>query len=333
MFIALTMFIVTSITFFISFWIPGDPGSLWVGDRPTEEQLEIAYEELRVNEPLYIQYVTYLQRVSKLDLGLSLRTKQPILNEIKARFISTFELVTLSLILAIIIGFPIGLIIAINRESWFDYTVRASSYLSLSIPIFWLGMMLQLFFFGYLDILPLQGRSSIPMSNIQEYATQGANIHLMGAIIKGDWLALQDLLRHMLLPSITLALTIIGLIIRTGRSAMIKTIDENHFSTFLSFGYKKHEVIWSLAYKNTLIPLSTVTGLSYGLLMGGTFLLESVFDWPGIGQFVTLSILTNDFPAVIGVTLFYTFQYTFINLIVDMLYLCIDPRINNPNHD
>ena len=147
LFISLTMFIVTSITFFVSFWIPGDPGSLWVGDRPTEEQLEIAYEELRVNEPLYIQYVTYLQRVSKLDLGLSLRTKQPILNEIKARFISTFELVTLSLILAIIIGFPVGLIIAINRGSWFDYTFRASSYLSLSIPIFWLGMMLQLFFF------------------------------------------------------------------------------------------------------------------------------------------------------------------------------------------
>ena len=114
---------------------------------------------------------------------------------------------------------------------------------------------------------------------------------------------------------------------------MIKTIQENHFSTFLAFGYKKHEVIWSLAYKNTLIPLSTVTGLSYGLLMGGTFLLESVFDWPGIGQFVTLSVLTNDFPAIIGVTLFYTFQYTIINLFVDILYFCIDPRINTSSYD
>ena len=327
------MFIVTSITFFISFWIPGDPGSLWVGDRPTEEQLEMANKELRVNEPLYIQYAIYLKRISKLDLGLSLRTKQPILNEIKIRFISTFELVTLSLILAIMIGFPLGLIIAINKGSWLDYTVRASGYLSLSIPIFWLGMILQLLFFGYLDILPLQGRSSVPVFNIQEHTIQGANTHLMIAIIKSDWLALQDLIRHIFLPSITLALTIIGLIIRTGRSAMIKTIQENHFSTFLAFGYKKHEVIWSLAYKNTLIPLSTVTGLSYGLLMGGTFLLESVFDWPGIGQFVTLSVLTNDFPAIIGVTLFYTFQYTIINLFVDILYFCIDPRINTSSYD
>ena len=133
---------------------------------------------------------------------------------------------------------------------------------------------------------------------------------------------------HLALPATTLAISIIGIIVRTVRSAALDTVDQNHFTTFLSYGFSRSEAFKKLAYKNTLIPFSTVSGLSYGLLLGGTFLLEVIFDWPGLGQFSALSILTNDYPAIMGATLLYALIYISVNIIIDLLYVLIDPRVN-----
>ena len=318
----IVVFIVTTITFIISRFLPGDPASLWVGGHPTKEQLEIAREKFGFNDPLLVQYYKYIKQVSSFDLGVSLRTQQPVYGEIEKRFIATFELVTVSFLIAVFIGFPVGLIIAIKENKPIDYFFRGFGYLGLSIPVFWLGMILQLIFFGYLDLFPLQGRFSW-----FSFQGEARGSLLLICLFSGDWRMFFDLSRHLFLPATTLALSIVGIIIRTARSVTIDTMQENHFITFLSYGFKPVEIISKLGYKNTLIPFSTVVGLSYGLLLGGTFLLETVFDWPGLGQFSTLSILTNDYPAIIGVTLLYTLMYVFINLIVDFLYIFLDPRL------
>ena len=324
MLMAFVLFTVVTVTFFVSVLSPGDPASLWVGNHPTKEQLELAREKFSLDKPVYIQYVKYVKQLLSLDLGTSIRTQQPVSFELVSRFLVTFELVTFSFIVALVLGFPIGIYIAINSSTPTDYFFRGFSYLGMSFPAFWLGMILQLVFFGYLELLPLQGRISI-LSGYQNFKEP----FLITSFLSGDWHLFIDLLQHLVLPASTLAISILGIIVRTVRSAALDTVGQNHFTTFLSYGFTRSETFKTIAYKNTLIPFSTVAGLSYGLLLGGTFLLEVIFDWPGLGQFSAMSILTNDYPSIMGVTLLYAFIYIIVNIIIDLLYIFIDPRIKN----
>ena len=320
---AFVLFIVITVTFFVSVLSPGEPASLWAGNHPNEEQLEEARKKFSLDKPVYIQYAKYVGQVLKLNLGISIRTQQPVSQELASRFLATFELVTFSFIVALILGFPIGIYVAINANTPADYFFRGFSYLGMAFPAFWLGMILQLIFFGYLELLPLQGRTSF----LDAYHNH-KGLFLINSFISGDWDRLIDTLLHLALPATTLAISIIGIIVRTVRSAALDTVHQNHFTTFLSYGFSRSETFKKLAYKNTLIPFSTVSGLSYGLLLGGTFLLEVIFDWPGLGQFSALSILTNDYPAIMGATLLYALIYISVNIIIDLLYVLIDPRVN-----
>ena len=323
----LIMFIVSSVVFFIIRWLPGDPVYLWVGDHPTKDQIEKARQNLGFNEPAYKQYMSFLKNVGTLDFGVSLRTRQPVIIELASRFSATFELVLFSILISLIIGFPMGLLSALKPNTLFDYFVRGFGYIGLSIPVFWLGMILQLIFFGILHWLPLQGRyAGIASSDSQLLYNSG--FLLIDSFFSAEWNLFFDGLKHIMLPALTMSLGVLGIILRTTRSAMMDTMNEPFFKTFVSYGFDENEIIRKSAYKNTLIPVSTVGGLSFGLMLGGTFLVESIFDWPGLGQFSVLSILTSDFPAIIGVTFLYTATYVIINFSIDVFYALIDPRIH-----
>ena len=314
---------ITIITFFISRVLPGDPVSLWVGDHPTQEQITNAKRELGLDKPLFTQFINYSKELLKGDLGTSIRTHQPITLELKNRFFATFELVTISIIISIFIGYPLGLYAGITRGKGSDKLISGFGYLGLAFPVFWLGMILQIIFFSQLNILPLQGR----ISQYIEINNSISRMLLVDSLLEQNWAVFSNALLHIILPATTLSFSVIGIIIRTSRSSLIDTISEPYFNTFRTYGLSKKEIVTKLAYKNTLIPVSTIVGLSYGLMLGGTFLVESIFDWPGLGQFCVLSILTNDFPAIIGVTLVYATSYILINLIIDFFYAFLDPRI------
>ena len=324
----LIMITVVTITFFISHSLPGDPVSLWVGDHPTKEQLNTAKENMGFDRPIHEQYLSFLGNVFTLDLGVSLRTRQPVSIELKHRFGATFELVSVSLFIAVLFGFFLGLSIATWPNTQYDRIVRGVGYLGLSFPIFWLGMILQLVFFGILKWFPLQGRHS-GLGIINGDFSVNSNFFLFDTLYSGQWGLFYDGLSHIVLPATTMTLGVFGLVLRTARSAMIETMNEPFFKTYLAYGFEPGEVVRHSAYKNTLVPVSTVAGLSFGLMLGGTFLVESIFDWPGLGQFSVLSILTNDFPAIMGVTLFYTVLYVIINFLIDIFYPIIDPRIKS----
>ena len=318
-FMTIVMFAVLVIIFIGSRLLPGDPVTLWVGDHPTQDQINNAREELGLNHNIFIQFIEYSKKLIMGDMGISFRTHQPVKEELIRRFSATFELVTMSIILSIMIGFPLGLFSATNKGKTSDKIIKGFSYLNLSFPIFWLGMMLQVLFFGKLGWFPLQGRSSTGQFE--------NGLIILNSILSGELANLIDSLWHIALPSLTMALGILGIITRTTRSAMIDTINEPYFNTFLSFGLSKNKTVYLTGYKNTLTSVVTVIGLSYGLLLGGTFLVESIFDWPGIGNYGVLSILTNDHPAVIGVTLLYAGCFIIINFLIDVAYVFIDPRI------
>ena len=323
---ATILFVVSSITFFIVRFLPGDPVHLWVGDHPTKEQINTARENLGLNKPIHTQYVFFLKNLCSLDFGLSLRTKQPVIIELSTRFPATFELVFCSMFMAFIIGFPMGLISAIKPKTLSDSFIRGFGYFGLSIPVFWLGMILQLLFFGILNWFPLQGQYS-GFSFLENQLRYNTGFILIDSFLSREWNLFFDGIQHIILPAFTLSFGVLGMILRTTRSAMMDTMKEPYFQTFISYGFSESEVVKKSAYKNTLIPVSTVVGLSFGLLLGGTFLVESIFDWPGLGQFSVLSILTSDFPAIAGVTILYTFTYVIINFFIDVFYMFIDPRI------
>ena len=319
------IFIVVTITFFIAHWLPGDPTALWVGSRPTEEQLEVARKTLGLEKSLAKQYIHYISNIFQGDLGTSLRTKQPITTELSNRFSATFELVSVSMLLSVLIAFPFGLIAALKNNTRIDVFIRGLAYIGLAIPVFWLGMILQIIFFAWLGWFPLQGRFLTDIYTNNDLIINTGFI-LFDTFVSGEWSLFVNAVHYISLPVITMSVAVVGIVIRISKSSLVDTMKEPFFTTFLSFGFSPKEVVVSSAYKNTLIPVSTIVGLSYGMMLGGTFLIESIFDWPGLGQFGVLSILTGDFPAIVGLTLVYSISYVLINFLIDMLYLIIDPR-------
>ena len=319
------IFVVVTITFFIAHWLPGDPTALWVGSHPTEEQLEAARKTLGLEKSLAKQYIHYISNIFQGDLGTSLRTKQPITTELSSRFSATFELVSVSMLLSVLIAFPFGLIAALKNNTRIDLFIRGLGYIGLAIPVFWLGMILQIVFFAWLGWFPLQGRFLTDIYTNNDLIINSGFI-LFDTFVSGEWSLFVNAVHYISLPVITMSVAVVGIIIRISKSSLVDTMKEPFFTTFLSFGFSPKEVVMSSAYKNTLIPVSTIVGLSYGMMLGGTFLIESIFDWPGLGQFGVLSILTGDFPAIVGLTLVYSISYVLINFLIDMLYLIIDPR-------
>ena len=320
---------VLTITFVLSHVVPGDPVQMWVGPRANKAQMEAARKKLGLDKPLVIQYVVYMKKLVSGDLGVSIRTRQRVLEELLRRYSATLELMVVALSFTIVVGISLGVISATRKDSIFDHIIRTVSISGVAMPVFWLGMILQLIFFSKFNLLPLHGRisSDIILFNPIETIT---GFYLIDSFITGNWPAFWSALKHIILPAFTLAYASLATITRISRSLMLEVLNEDFVRTAKAYGVSQKVINYKYALKNALLPTITVIGLVVGFSMGGTFLIESIFDWPGIGGFAVFSILSKDFPSVMGVTIFFASGFILVNLLVDLTYFIIDPRIKAP---
>lgn len=298
-----TLFIVAIIVFFVTRILPGNPAAVILGPQASVEDIAKYSEELGLNDPLYQQFFDYLINLITFDFGNSLTYGQPIIDLILERFPNTIILSISALIIAIIIGVPAGIIAAQKQNTFIDYSVTTLSLVGVSMPIFWLGVMLVLFFSVNLGWFPAIG---------------------MGSFENGFW----DFISHLILPSLALATIPTSQFARIIRSSMLETISQDYIKTARSKGLSESNVIYKHAFKNALTPLITVMGLQFSLLLSGAILTETIFSWPGMGLLLIDAIEKRDFVVVQNTVIFIAVIYVVINLIVDILYKVVNPKVN-----
>lgn len=322
----LVLFSVSVITFAIARIVPSDPAALWVGPHPTKEQIAEARRQLALDKPLYVQYLRYVSDLLHGDLGVSVKTHQPILQDLRTYLPATLELVLFGMLMALTIGIPLGVLSGARHNSLLDHGSRLVAVAGVSMPTFWLGLLLQLLFFGKLGWLPLGGRVDRSIS-LYSPVEQLTGFYLIDTVLTGNWIALKDTLVHLILPAFTLASYAIGLTIRMTRSTMIEVLEEKYITAARAAGLPERAILFKFGLKNAIIPTLTVLGLSFVYSLTGAILVEVIFSWPGLGTYVTNAILNVDFPVIMAVTLVVTVFYVFINLFLDLLQAALDPRV------
>lgn len=321
----IVIFGVITITFIIARVLPSNPETKWAGARATEAQLEQARIELGLDKPLVVQYFDYIGNLFKGDLGISLNTKQPVAKELMQYIPATLELVILAFILAIIIGIPLGIYSAKKKDRLFDHASRIFSIGAVSLPTFWVALFLQLIFYKTLQWLPVGGEMSVEMT-IFYTRPHITGMLCLDCLLSGNWPMFVDTLKHLILPCITIALYPIGLVARMTRSALLEILNEDYITAGRSYGIKESKILWKYALKNSLGATATDVALSMGYTLTDTFLVESIFSWPGIGKYISDAVTTLDTPAIIGVTIFGALCYIILNLLADII-IASDPRI------
>jgi len=317
---------ISIITFFIARVVPSNPAAAWVGPHPTREQIALATERLGLDRPLHEQYLRYVRGLLRGDLGNSIKTHQPITTDLKTFLPATMELVLAGMVMAVAIGIPLGVLSGAYKGSLLDHLTRLFSIAGVSMPTFWLGLLLQLLFFGRLGILPLAGRTSTQVA-LYHPVERITGFYLIDTVITSNWVAFKDALLHIILPAFTLATYAIGLTIRMTRSKMIEVLSEKYILAARVAGIPERIVLFVLALKNAIIPTITVLGLSFVYSLTGAILVEVIFSWPGLGTYVTSAVLSIDFPVIVSVTLVVTVFYVFINLVLDLGQAMLDPRV------
>lgn len=321
-----TLFGVVTLVFFMIALAPGDPARVMLGERANAEQLAELREDLGLDKPLIQQYGIYLSRVVRFDLGESIISGQRVIDEIRARFTATIELAIWAMIFATIAGVILGVTSARKRNSWVDYTTMGGALVGVSMPVFWLGLVLIMIFSVWLDLLPTGGRM-----NIRYYFEPITNFYIIDGIIlwitEGDPKFLTSAIRHLILPTIALGTIPLAIIARTTRSSMLEVLQQDYIKTARSAGIRERRVIYRYALRNALLPVITIIGLQFGLLLSGAILTETVFSWPGIGRWLYVAIGARDYPAVQGGIIFISAFFVLINLAVDILYSVINPKI------
>ncbi|AYC30223.1 ABC transporter permease [Paenisporosarcina cavernae] len=312
----------TFVVFMIIRAIPGDPAQVILGQQATKEAIESLRAKLGLDNPWYVQYFDYLKGLFTGDLGESLRTKVPVQDEIWQYLSATLELSLFAIIIAVIIGVNAGIISAWFQNSWFDYTAMILALVGVSMPIFWLGLMLQWVFGIQLDILPTTGREEV-----RDPVQAVTGLYVIDIFMTGRLDQLGTVLKHLVLPGIALATIPMAIIARMTRSSMLEVMRSDYVRTARAKGQKMFWVVYKHALKNAIIPVLTVIGLQMGLLLGGAILTETIFGWPGIGRYIYEAINFRDYPVIQSGILVVAFIFVMINLLIDLLYSLIDPRI------
>ncbi len=302
--------------------IPGDPALVMLGERATDENVQRIREQLGLNEPIYKQYMIFLGNALKGDLGTSILRNESVTGELARRFPATVELTLAAMLIALVIGIPAGILSAVRRGSVFDMGSMLVSLTGVSMPIFWLGLMLIFFFSVKLHIFPTGGR--MPAGMRVEPIT---NFVLIDTLLHGNLPAFGQALRHLALPAIALGTIPMAIIARMTRSAMLESLGNDYTRTAHAKGLKERTVVTRHVLRNAWLPIITVIGLQVGRLLSGAILTETVFAWPGIGRWLVEAIYARDYPIVQGVTLFIAILFVMVNLLVDVLYAVVDPRI------
>ena len=314
---------VSVITFVVSHLIPGDPARLIAGERATDEIVQHVRHTLGLDRSWPVQYGRYLAGLLHGDLGTSIRTARPVLEDLKAFFPATLELALAALLLATLMGLPLGILSAVYRNKATDQVVRTVAVTGISTPAFWLGLILIIVFYGRLHLLPGGGR----LPEGLDPPARITGFYLVDALLGGNRAVFLASLKHLLLPAFALGFVHLGVVARQVRSSMLEQLGEDYVRTARANGLPRWGVILRHALPNALIPSVTVLGLALGDLLYGAVLTETVFAWPGMGAYVVNSIQALDFPAVMGFAVVVSFAYVLLNLVVDLLYLVIDPRI------
>ncbi|NLJ31593.1 MAG: ABC transporter permease [Clostridiales bacterium] len=313
---------VSIIVFLIMRVFSPDPAPIVLGQHATVAAANQWREANGLNLPLYIQFFNFVKGALTGDLGTSYYTKTPVMSEIMARFPATIELAVAAILFASVFGILIGVISAVKKNSIFDNAGMFLALIGVSMPIFWLGILLIILFAGTWHLLPSGGRIDPLLQPMG-----GTGFYLLDTLASGDMEAFGDALRHLILPALALGMSSMAIITRMTRSSMLDTLNQDYIRTARAKGISEHKVVSHHALRNAMIPVTTVIGLQLGSLLGGAVLTETVFSWPGIGNYTVQCILKSDFPVVQGVVLLIACVFVLINLLVDIVYAFLDPRI------
>jgi peptide/nickel transport system permease protein len=313
---------VAIISFSLIHLAPGDPARTIAGEHASEQTIQTLREKYGLDRPLYVQFWLWFEQVLRGDFGRSIVSNELVMKEILNRFPNTVELAFFSMLIAIVVGFIAGVISASKQYSFLDYTTMGVALFGVSMPVFWLGIMLMMIFGVFFRVLPIGGRIA---TNISLERITG--LYIIDSIVRGNWKALGSTLKYLILPSVALATIPMATIARVTRSSMLEVLRQDFIRTERAKGLSERMVIYKHAVRNAMLPVITVIGLNFGLLLAGALLTETVFSWPGIGRYVVKAVQMRDYPVVQGCVLFFSFMFVIVNLITDLLYVLIDPRI------
>jgi peptide/nickel transport system permease protein len=312
----------TLLSFVVTHLIPADPAKAAAGMDATAEQIERLKRDLGLDRPLHEQYLTYLGGLLRGDLGNSIVSRRPVRDDLADYFPATLELALWTIAAIVLIGIPLGVISATRRGGLIDLVTRVTATLWVAIPVFWFGLLLQLLFYLNLGWLPVGGQidQGMVVSRITGLLT-------VDAVLQGNGAALVSALRHLVLPVTALALTRVAVVSRMTRASMLEVLSADYIRTGRAKGLKEGVVLYRHALKNAAVPVLTTIGTQIGFLLGGAILVETIFQWPGMGRYAVGSITGVDFPAIMGVTLLAALVFVTVNLLVDLAYVTLDPRI------
>ena len=315
----------TLVIFLIANSVPGDPVLAQLGDLAASNKEFLAEWRAKwgLDLPLWQRYWIFLSRLAHGDLGISIASQRPVLRDIADFAPATIELASIAFLLSLAIGVPLGIMAAIRRDTWIDHVARLVSLIGVSSPTFWLAFIMLAIFYGGLQIAPGPGRVDM----IAMPPPRITGLFLVDSIITGDWATFRDALAHLVLPSIVLAAATIGLITRTTRASMLENLQQDFVRVARAKGIKESRIVIGHVLPNALIPVVTLGGLAYANLLTGAVMTETVFSWPGLGRYTFRSAVALDFPAIMGITLVVAVTYLVINLLVDISYALLDPRV------
>ncbi|MGE5606348.1 MAG: ABC transporter permease [Bacteroidota bacterium] len=314
------------IMFVISHALPGDPARVAAGgERATKVMIEAARERLGLDKPLYIQYFIYIKNLLHGDFGRSFSTNRPILDDLLEMLPASIELTVFALIFACLIGIPLGITAAIHENTWVDNSLKAVSSFFVSMPDFWMGLLLILVFYGKLHLLPFTGR----LGFISEPPPLITGFFTIDSLLTGQFQIFGDALLHLILPAITLGFVSIGFFSRMTRSSMVEVLKADYIRTAFGKGLPKKLIYYKHALRNAFIPVLTIIGLQLGNIVGGAVVIETIFAWPGIGRYAVQAVENQDFPAIMGFAIIYSLFYAIVNFAVDIISMFINPRLRN----
>jgi peptide/nickel transport system permease protein len=314
---------ITLITFVLSHVVPTDPLAAYVGPQTPQAQVDKIRHEFGLDKPLPEQYVIYMSDLAHGDLGTSIHDNRPVADDLRTYFPATLELTIGAMLIAIVIGVPAGVVAAVRKDSLVDHLTRVFSLTGVSLPVFFLALLLLAVLYVKLGVLPGPGE----LGPYTQPPPRVTGMTVVDSLLAGDLNAFQDALSHLFLPSFVLGFATTGIILRITRSTMVEVLRQDYVRTARAKGLSQRRVVVVHALRNALIPTVTVIGLAFGSLLSGAVLTETIFSWPGLGRYATDAVVTLDIPAIMGVTIVAAVAYSLINLLVDIAYGWLDPRI------
>ncbi len=315
----------TLVVFLIANTVPGDPALAALGDMQASDPVQVREFRARwgLDLPLWQQYGLFLQRLAQGDLGISISSRRPVLADILDYAPATLELATIAFLLSLLVGLPLGVVAAVKRDSWVDHLARFVALIGVSAPTFWLAFIMLAIFYGQLDWAPGPGRLD-PIAFPPDRVT---GLLLIDTALARDWETFRDAAAHLVLPSIVLAASTLGLITRTTRAAMLEALSQDYVRVARAKGLLARVVVTGHAVPNAMLPVVTLGGLAYANLLTGAVMTETVFGWPGLGRYTFRSAVTVDFPAIMAITAIVAAIFVLVNLLVDLSYALLDPRV------